>query len=661
MSRSSAQCTVKEALQKKSGRSMRHFSLYNFSFSYIYFLCLIFLSSAFSSGYVDNNDTWYDTEGNPISAHDGGISRFGDTFYWYGSNYEGNPDGWYGDKSHDLMNPFNIYSSTDLVNWKHEGVAFAIRDTGWTSQGSIHRPHVIYNDSTKKYVMYFFHFFGTTQQQMYSRAVADSPTGPFDDLVQINVSAGGSQDCNLFKDDDGTGYGVYNDRVFNLRVDKLTPDYLNVTGEVVKAVTSAHEAPAMVKFLGKYVVAGSDLEGWSNTEVTGAWADNPLGPYSAKKSMSNGESWGQITEFVYIKETNTCFGLLDDWIWGEGKDINTSRYRMLPLKKNAQGDYYLEWTNYYNPLTGDASETPVSGVTLQTPVLKIRNDNPQVELRWETTISGDSLDHFEIYRDNKHIADSKTLAFTDTSAILGEAYLYQIKAITSGSPGSSNKVSFTAMPSEAVKVDELDPPVKASANWTAYQNSSYYKGACYFSNTPQESVEFTFSGIRASFIGQKRNDLGYVSIYIDGVLQEDVDCYSSSTQYQTKLYESPILAPGEHTMKVEVKGTKSASSTGTYVIVDAFEYYSWPDSGLSIPSLSPQIRNSITFFNRNITITIPGTFYLTIRNVKGENILTASKKDFGQFLLPAKFKPGIYILEVVSEKGAYNTLKIPVY
>ena len=50
--------------------------------------------------------------------------------------------------------------------------------TGPCSTGSIHRANVIYNDKTKKYVMWFFHF---TQypDTMLAVATADRPTGPF--------------------------------------------------------------------------------------------------------------------------------------------------------------------------------------------------------------------------------------------------------------------------------------------------------------------------------------------------------------------------------------------------------------------------------------------------------------------------------------------------
>ncbi len=38
---------------------------------------------------IRNDTAWRDAAGRPISCHDGGISRFGDTFYWYGTSYRG--------------------------------------------------------------------------------------------------------------------------------------------------------------------------------------------------------------------------------------------------------------------------------------------------------------------------------------------------------------------------------------------------------------------------------------------------------------------------------------------------------------------------------------------------------------------------------------------
>jgi hypothetical protein len=80
---------------------------------------------------IRNDTTWLDTGGNPISCHDGGITRVGDTYYWYGTSYKGNPTGLWGRKGAPLQQGFNCYSSKDLVDWKYEGVCFEFPKDGW--------------------------------------------------------------------------------------------------------------------------------------------------------------------------------------------------------------------------------------------------------------------------------------------------------------------------------------------------------------------------------------------------------------------------------------------------------------------------------------------------------------------------------------------------
>ena len=52
-----------------------------------------FTASAHAAKPIRNHVAWTDTAGKPISCHDGGILRVGDTFYWYGTSYRGNPQG----------------------------------------------------------------------------------------------------------------------------------------------------------------------------------------------------------------------------------------------------------------------------------------------------------------------------------------------------------------------------------------------------------------------------------------------------------------------------------------------------------------------------------------------------------------------------------------
>lgn len=56
-----------------------------------------------------NGEVWYDTNGDTIQAHAPGFLRYGDRWYMVG---EDRGDSWNPD--------VNMYSSTDLVNWRFE-------------------------------------------------------------------------------------------------------------------------------------------------------------------------------------------------------------------------------------------------------------------------------------------------------------------------------------------------------------------------------------------------------------------------------------------------------------------------------------------------------------------------------------------------------------
>jgi hypothetical protein len=64
---------------------------------------------------------------------------------------------------------------------------------------------------------------------------------------------------------------------------------------------------------------------------------------------------------------------------------------------------------------------------------------------------------------------------------------------------------------------------------------------------------------------------GNADIYIDGVLDATIDCYASGFQYQQLVYTKSGLAPGSHTIKIVVKGTKNANSQNYYLNVDYIE------------------------------------------------------------------------------------------
>ena len=95
---------------------------------------------------------WNDANGVPVNAHGGGILYHQGSYYWYG---EHKVEGTLGNTAQVGV---HVYSSKDLYNWNDEGIALKVSDDPKSdiAKGCVlERPKVIYNQKTKKFVLWF--------------------------------------------------------------------------------------------------------------------------------------------------------------------------------------------------------------------------------------------------------------------------------------------------------------------------------------------------------------------------------------------------------------------------------------------------------------------------------------------------------------------------
>lgn len=114
----------------------------------------------------------------------------------------------------------------------------------------------------------------------------------------------------------------------------------------------------------------------------------------------------------------------------------------------------------------------------------------------------------------------------------------------------------------------------ASGTWSVLSNASASAGTYTYndSNAAGDTAEFTFTGTSIQWITQRAANRGIAEVFLDGTLVATVDLYAASTQWQVVGYENLNLASGEHTISVRATGTKHASSSGTWIVVDAFDF-----------------------------------------------------------------------------------------
>jgi hypothetical protein len=289
-------------------------------------------------------EPWNDVDGNFINAHGAGILHFGDVYYMFGEIKKGITRLVPGQNWEDYRVPaggISCYSSRDLIKWKFEGVALAPKagDTlsDLDTSRIIERPKVIYNEQTKKFVMWM-HI--DKEDYNYARtgvAVSDKPEGPYKYLGSFQPNGQQSRDMTIFKDEDGKAYLIYASENNNtMHVCQLSEDYLSPSNSFTRIlINQRREAPAIFKHGGKYYLITSLCSGWSPNAALYSVADSLTGKWENRGNPCVGA--GADTTF----ESQSSFvlpvnGDADSYIfladrWNK-TDLPDSRYLWLPLR-----------------------------------------------------------------------------------------------------------------------------------------------------------------------------------------------------------------------------------------------------------------------------------------------------------------------------------------
>lgn len=282
---------------------------------------------------------WLDTDGKPINAHAAGILFSKGKYYWFGEIKKGKTI-IVGNIQRTDAGGISCYSSTDLCNWKFESVALepGTKDIASDIHKSkiIERPKVIFNEKTKKFVMWM-HI--DTRDYSYARAgvaTADKPEGPYTYLGSFRPNNQMSRDQTLFKDDNGKAYQfASSENNKTMYINELTDDYLRPSGKFKRIfIDLEREAPAVVKHNNKYFIISSACNGWAPTKAMYAISDSIMGVYKVMGNPCTGKDsditfYSQSTYILPVEgKDNTYISLFDLW---KSENLEDSRYVWLPM------------------------------------------------------------------------------------------------------------------------------------------------------------------------------------------------------------------------------------------------------------------------------------------------------------------------------------------
>ena len=292
----------------------------------------------------------FDNMGEALDAHDGEIAVFNGVYYLYGTSYG---CGFEWGKKDAPFCGFKVYSSTDMVTWTDKGMLFDASTPIWQSRcnGSTYgcfRPHVVYNKSTRKYVLWINVYDNRVGFRVFT---SNSPTGPFKEVAEPKLAVNSDSpiaglnngDHDTFVDVDGKGYIAYTDwrTRGTIVIEELTSDYLSGTGKHVKAVTAGNtEAPSLFRRKNLYYVTYSDPNcGYcAGTGTSYKTAKSPLGPWSEGIKISDNSCGGQPSFVSPIELTSGYVYLYGSDLWNNAaKNEALANYYWAPLRFREDG------------------------------------------------------------------------------------------------------------------------------------------------------------------------------------------------------------------------------------------------------------------------------------------------------------------------------------
>ena len=343
---------------------------------------------AMAKGTIKPGEIWKDNRGIHINAHGGGVLKHGDTYYWYGEHKA--------DDTSSALVGVTCYSSKNLADWRYEGVALSVVDEKGhdIERGCVlERPKVIYNEATKKFVMWFhLEMKGEGYwQARYGVATSDSPKGPFkfmrsdranaglypveftaDDIAMLDtlnadnykewwtpvwrnaikkglflkrdlvaheteghkLPAGQmARDMTLYVDTDGRAYHIFSSEDnLTLHIAELTADYTAHTGRYTRVAPGGqNEAPAIFRRGNTYWMITSGCTGWDPNMARMFSAPSIWGPWKQHPNPCRGPK-ADITfggQSTYILQRGDQYIFMAD-IW-RPKHPSDARYIWLPI------------------------------------------------------------------------------------------------------------------------------------------------------------------------------------------------------------------------------------------------------------------------------------------------------------------------------------------
>lgn len=234
---------------------------------------------------------------------------------------------------------------------------------------NIERPKVIYNEKTRKYVLWMHKENGVNYNEArVAVASSDTVDGDYTYQGSFRPLDYDSRDMTVYNDN-GTAYLISATRVnADLNIYRLTPDFLQVESLVTTLWPGQYrEAPAMFKKGDVYFLITSGATSWNPNQAKYATASSIEGTWSNTINFGDSTTYGSQSAYVIPVEgtqTTSYLYLGDRWAGAWSGPVQDSQYVWLPLRFPTGTSLAMDW---FDSMNIDTASGVVQGVT--TPIV----------------------------------------------------------------------------------------------------------------------------------------------------------------------------------------------------------------------------------------------------------------------------------------------------
>ncbi len=181
-------------------------------------------------------------------------------------------------------------------------------------------------------------------------------------------------------------------------------------------------------------------------------------------------------------------------------------------------------------------------------------------------------------------------------------YLFLPLAIAvSASPGHAQSATGT-------QILQTDPSIVYTGTWYPNYETPNIGGSATLTNDKGATATLSFTGTGITWIGVLDPYSGLAQVYLDGT-PNAVDTYGVTTLYQQPLFSVHGLAPGAHTLSIQVLHQRDGQTAGSWIWINAFNI----ENGIGIVGgVSAQVGR---IEQNNPAVTYAGNWYLNTNPV----------------------------------------------